>query len=82
MYGSGLFAFFYLDYTTARAMPTIPNVSISETHIQNPVTADHSVVVFGQANDQMGSLRLNSGSTVRWLPRRRILIQDPVNPLM
>ncbi|MCJ7435773.1 MAG: LysM peptidoglycan-binding domain-containing protein [Anaerolineales bacterium] len=47
-------AFLYLDYTTAMAMPTIPIVSITETYPKNPVVADQSVVIFGQANDPDG----------------------------
>jgi hypothetical protein len=47
-------AFLYLDYATARAMPTIPVVSITETYPESPVVADQSVVVFGQANDPDG----------------------------
>lgn len=47
-------AFLYLDYTTARAMPTIPIVSITETYPENPVVADQSVVIFGLANDPDG----------------------------
>ena len=46
--------FFYLDYTTNKAMPTIPLVRITETYPESPVAADQSVVVFGQASDPDG----------------------------
>ncbi|MFH1184829.1 MAG: Ig-like domain-containing protein [Chloroflexota bacterium] len=49
-----LLAFFHLDYTTARAMPTLPIVTLTETDPESPVAAGQSVVVFGQASDPDG----------------------------
>lgn len=38
-----LLTFFYLDYTTAKAIPTLPFVRITATYPEGPVTADQSV---------------------------------------
>lgn len=49
-----LLAYFYLDYATSKAMPSVPLVSITGTYPESPVSADQSVVVFGEARDPDG----------------------------
>lgn len=49
-----LLTFIFLDYTTSRAMPTIPLVLITDTYPEGAASADQPVVVFGQASDPDG----------------------------
>ena len=49
-----LLAYFYLDYATRKAMPSVPLVSITGTYPESSVSADQSVVVFGEARDPDG----------------------------
>ncbi len=67
--------FLYLDYTNANRVPTIPIVSISDTFPENPVVADQSVVVFGQARDPDGI-----GEVQLWVNGQMIGSQTNMDP--
>ena len=71
----GTLIFFYLDYATARAMPSPPQVSITSTYPEGVVSADQPVVVFGQARDPEGIAEVQL-----WVNGRMVASQTNPDP--
>ncbi len=68
-------AFFYLEYTTSKTIPSTPIVSISDTYPESPVPVDQSVVVFGQARGPEGIAEVQW-----WVNGRMIASQSNPDP--
>ncbi len=67
--------FLYSGYATDKAMPTIPQVSITGTYPKGAAIADQSVVVFGQANDPDGIAEVQL-----WVNGQMVASQTNINP--